>query len=218
MLQKLPKLIIMDQKVQGQPLQPMTDGKPHPMVGVFQEVLRRARARKSCPDEASALTDLGRAVMQTGDPAGALPFLNAAVPLYRQVGDNEREGLNAELISLCYRAKGDLPRAAEALKIAEEGGNQELSAWRHFMLGSLNVQIGDNERAGSFFHTAVAQAEAIRLDALLPSSLLALAETFSDRGIHDKGQPFYRRAIELFGERGEVVQESRAPTWAWTCS
>ncbi len=211
MLGSLPKLMQIEPLVQGQPLSPRRDGSRHPMVAVFEEMLRRARARKSVSDEAGALTDLGRSILQTGDPHSALPLLLAALPLYRKVDDTEREGLTLELVSLCQRSVGDMPGAAatlhKALHISDEAGNTELSAGRLSAMGTLYQQLHQPELAAPYFDKAVKLTEALQLDKLLGPALQMLGETYSDRGRHQESQPYYLRAIAVFRRQGAAMQE-----------
>jgi tetratricopeptide (TPR) repeat protein len=211
MLTPLPNIFYLDAPQQGQALQPLADGRPHPMIAMFEEVLRRARARKSRPDEASALTDLGRAYLQTGHPRRALPLLNAALPLYRDLGDSEREGLTLELISLCHRALGDLPRSCaaleEALRIAEQAGNQELCTARLLGVGALYTQQKQPALAAPYYEKGARLAESLQLDYYLASGLALLGQSCTEQGRHRESIPHFRRAIEVYHRLGNKLQE-----------
>jgi tetratricopeptide (TPR) repeat protein len=211
LLNPLPKLVQLTPPPAARPLRPPGDGRPHPMLGVFEDMLRRARARKSRADEASALTDLGRGLLQAGDPHRALSCLNAALPLYRELLDTEREGLTLELVSLCHQVLGELPRATaaleQALEIAEQAGNQELVAARLLALGVLQTIRGQQERAAGCYERAAQIAESVALDNFLGPALLRLGETLTERGRPRDSIPVYRRALEVFGRLGDRVQQ-----------
>lgn len=186
------------------------DGGDHPMIGLCEEVLRRARARGSKPDEASALTDLGRAYLQIGAPVAAIPHLEAALPLYRQIDDSEREGLTLEMLSMCYQAMGDFPLATklmeQTLAIAERAGNAELCAAYHTSLGKLYIQQRQQTRAAACFERSIALATPLHLTYCLAPAELCLAETYTDRARPKDSIPHYQRAIAHFTTLGAMIQ------------
>jgi tetratricopeptide (TPR) repeat protein len=180
-----------------------------------QKNLREALARQQAlygavhPDIARTLKDLAQAVVDGGDPNAALPLMQSAVAMQRQLRGNEPHPDLAEAINdlaLLYEVRGDYDesekfyRESIAMKRRLYGDQHPEIASTLENLASALHDKGDLERAEPLYRQSLAMWRAL-LGETHPEVAMALHNLASlqyDRGATRQALATQREALAIF--------------------
>ncbi len=134
-------------------------------LGWLEAALAHPAAQARTADRGMALNSAGFIAIHHGFPARAIPFLEEALAIRREVGD--WLGVADTLNSLGYMAlfQGDYPRAAalleESIDLARELGHEIIIVASLGMLAEVVIELGDLDRATDLIDEGLLRARAI---------------------------------------------------------
>jgi tetratricopeptide (TPR) repeat protein len=171
-----------------------------------------SRARSSATGSATAFE---RALMHRGEFGDALPYLEEALGLWRELGDAGGEGLALEAIGWAHDGRGDYPAARvaheESLAVREAAGIPEIEgASSRAGLCHVLVATGDVERAEEMAEKLLAIASTSEASLMQQLALHFLADCPLVAGSYREAQRRYLRALAYAREArlpGRVTDE-----------
>jgi tetratricopeptide (TPR) repeat protein len=162
------------------------------------------------PWRSIALTEIGNAFLDTGEPWQARPYLERALMLER-AGASDSRASTLESLGICYRSLEEHGRALaayrEALAIYESHRNLRAQAGAWINLGAIYLYMQQPQRAGECFVKAQELARAAGYAATAAQALLGMAEAARDRGLLNTALIDGKAAVrELEARRAEVAR------------
>ncbi len=177
----------------------------------FLEALAGARAISDTRLEANNLNNLGALDIRIGDPATAIPLLEAARTLLRARGDANEQNTLGQL-GTAYHALGDYGRAIAALDsglaFSRRTGVRTEEVTTLEALARVYADAGDRRRALALYAEADSLNDVLGLEVERGADIRAVAEIHASLGDLDLATRRVREALAIHrrtGARGEEL-------------
>lgn len=161
--------------------------------------------------EANALTNLAMVSIWSGDPHGALPSLEEARRIYREIdyplGEQYALGQLASALAEMGRYQDAFTALDSALVLADRHGMPDLEAETHGLLGALFADLGDPRRALRHFEEAATLAGELGMDAELGNVLRRAAIAHFNLGSEDRALADAEAALAAHRAAGQSFEE-----------
>jgi non-specific serine/threonine protein kinase len=158
---------------------------------LYEDALRTARLGAVRPEEAFALSSLGFLLAQAGDISGAIPLIDAALVVGREVGDvvPVSEALSARGIVLAREERWAEAAALfeEALRLGEAIGDPILIVRSHAQLATLGPASRDLAGARLHARACITAAQNSGHQRLISAAVECFAELELEAGHYDTG-------------------------------
>ncbi len=179
----------------------------------FEQALRLSRELDYPAGEGHARLRLGSlAALHLGQPEQAQDHLNAALGLFRQLGDQNSE---SNALNILGWATPDLARRrdylTQALAIVETTGYRSAQATLHNNLGVLYGQLGLYHRARVYAERAVQLGHDMQARFFLVVYLATLGESYLGLEAYDLVEPVIKESRAVAQEIGSRVYETAYP-------
>jgi predicted ATPase len=161
-----------------------------------------------------AMTGLGAALDNQGNPAAALEVLQEAIALARQAGDRAREGVATRVLALAIQNLGRTAEALEllhrALALHREVGSRYDEAQALGSIGGLERLRGGPDRARPWLQAALAMQGELRNRRAQGVLLWQLAAAERAAGDTDLAEKLFRESLAIHREVGNRRFEGTA--------
>jgi CHAT domain-containing protein/tetratricopeptide (TPR) repeat protein len=174
------------------------------------QVLKGASVRlgelRDCSSFAMLMDRLGLALLESGDPAGAVDTLELGIEHIRARRLHETGQLVSlycnlgNALSAIGHQKGAFHSFSEAIRLAHDNNDLKSEALSHFGLANSVAKIGDSARARQEYDEARALAVRLRLQSLEAACLDSIGRLHLGAGAPAKAVDLQRRAAQLHGE------------------
>ncbi|NJL29657.1 MAG: tetratricopeptide repeat protein [Thermoanaerobaculia bacterium] len=129
-------------------------------IEALEKALAASRKTGFRRSEIEALTALGAALLDAGEPRQAVGYLERALDLAEGVGDPHSQARAASTLGKTLAALGDHQKARElherALMLARGTGDRGLEGSELAELGAVLVRLGESDRARELLETSLA--------------------------------------------------------------
>lgn len=174
-----------------------SDGKN--AIPWYEKALVRAQATGNLWQQAKARTDLGEALIRQRRFDEASSQLEAALPLWRNLGDSYQHARCLYHLGICSDNRGSLKDSfslySQALKLSDSAWDLSPDIWT--ALGKLHAARGESQDALSCFEQGLKLAESQHLKGVKASILAGLGFLHRRRG-----EP--QKALERFQEAESI--------------
>jgi CHAT domain-containing protein/Tfp pilus assembly protein PilF len=140
--------------------------------------------------------------------------LEAALPLWRKLGDKSFESLTLNVMGNVYSALGEKQKALDyyqqALLLARTAGVSVGEATVLGNIGKAYAAIGDKLKALEYYQQALPSLRAIRDRSREVSTLSIIGRIYADLGEKKRALDYYSQALSLYKEAGNRGEEAFA--------
>jgi tetratricopeptide (TPR) repeat protein len=175
---------------------------------LYQESGNLAKAREyyekvlaANPKDITAILQLGRVAVNSGDPQSSLEPLNRAYSLAVQVDNQEQKARCLHVIAIAYRMlskpEDSLRNEQQALEIWRRMGQKRGLALSLNEMARDQALLGNTKEALANFQEALKVRRDIGDKRGLGDSLIDLGNFFDDRGDHDQALQNYKEALQI---------------------
>jgi serine/threonine protein kinase/tetratricopeptide (TPR) repeat protein len=183
------------------------------LASLYQDSGNLAKAREyyqkllsANPKDVTAVLQLGRVALSSGDPQSSLDPLNRAYSLAVQLNNEEQRAASLHVMAVAYRM---LSKPEEGLRNEEEA----LAIWRRIgqkrgLAFSLNEMARDQALLGKPKDALANFREALQIRRDigdkhgLGDTLIDLGNFLDDRGDHDQALKMYKEALQIQRDTG----------------
>jgi ATP/maltotriose-dependent transcriptional regulator MalT len=179
--------------------------------------LANARAVGAGPPRvwlAKALTSAGRLAEKHGDAALAQALLGEALPLHRELGDDQGAATALLYLGRAARDRGDYAQAEalerESLALFSELGTNWGVSWALFSLGDAALDQGDTDRATALFEESLALCRTLAENNGIAVSLMNLGRVAYAQMNLARAAELLEQSLALFREQGSPLGAAEA--------
>jgi|CZKY01.1.fsa_nt_gi serine/threonine protein kinase/tetratricopeptide (TPR) repeat protein len=178
------------------------------LAGLYQDSGNLAKAREyyekliaANPKDITAILQLGRVTIKSGDPQGSLDPLNRAYSLAVQVDNQEQKATSLHVMAIAYRMlskpEDSLRNEQEALVIWTRLGQKRGLTFSLNEMARSQALLGKTKDALANFQQALQVRREIGDKRGLGDTLLDLGNLYNDGGDHDRALKMYKEALQL---------------------
>jgi len=171
-------------------------------VGWYKQALEQARASGSLPNQAEVLTTLGKALAPQ-NAAGAHPYFEAALPMWRTLGDSYQQCWVLYYLAVEQAHGGGFDQAIrlyqEALSFASSAADIAPDLWNG--LGNAYLSQGESQKALESFQKGLLLAEQTGKAGAKAALLTGLGTVHRRRGEPQKALAKFQEAEHI--DRGD---------------
>ena len=161
--------------------------------------------------EANALTNLAMVSIWAGDPSGALPHLEEARRIYREIdyplGEQYALGQLASALAEIGHYQDALAALDSALVLAARHEMPDMAAETHGLLGALFADLGASRRALRHFEEAATLARELGMESELGNVLRRAAVARFTLGSEDQAMADAQAALATHRAAGQPFEE-----------
>lgn len=176
------------------------------IVNWSKTALKIARKRKSLPEEASALNNLGTGYYHMGNPDMGIPLLMQSFEIWNKLDDTRRKSDPLANLGNAYRKKGDLEKALEyhfaSLKIGEELKDDSIRSAQANNIGNVYLQQNDPKNSTYYHNLSLELAKKNGYLVTEASSILGLAVAYAMQNKIIKFIQYNNLAVKLAQKLG----------------
>jgi tetratricopeptide (TPR) repeat protein len=178
------------------------------LAGLYQDSGNLAKAREyyekliaANPKDITAILQLGRVTIKSGDPQGSLDPLNRAYSLAVQVDNQAQKATSLHVMAIAYRMlskpEDSLRNEQEALVIWTRLGQKRGLTFSLNEMARSQALLGKTKDALANFQQALQVRREIGDKRGLGDTLLDLGNLYNDGGDHDRALKMYKEALQL---------------------
>jgi len=180
---------------------------------ILEDILDDVRAAGDRKVHAEALGHLSRIAVWRGDAEAALPYLEEALPITRELGE-------ASSLIFVLRQMGNVwanfpekaqPYLEESLSLARESGDKASEASALNSLGNMFLYSGDAARSVDYYQRSLALARELGEPFLEGMALGNLGTAHGWLGKLDEATKFLEAALRIAHDTGEEVGQADIP-------
>ena len=187
---------------------------PRERIDWFEFGLECAQKLRKHEDEASHLKNIGVADLELGELQRSIEASNAALAIFREVGDQRNEGALLGNLGLAYNAKGEAHRALEYfqqhLEIAREIGDRFGEGNALGNIGMAYKNLGKPLQGIKFHEEALAIAREFGDRPGEGATLNDMGSAYFEAKEFEQAIALYEQALDIFREVGDRKNEGNA--------
>ena len=182
------------------------------VLASFASPLTAAPVTQDDPQaRADALFNEGVDLYYLADYQGALEKFEAALALYREIGNRAGKGSTLNNMGLCYENLGRYDQALDcyeqALIILREMGDRGTEAFTLNNIGMVYDDLGQYEQALAYYQQALSILRDIGDRATEAGTLNNIAVSYKNLSQYEEALDYYQQALALAQEMGDQARE-----------
>jgi tetratricopeptide (TPR) repeat protein len=180
-------------------------------VAAARGTIDLARAAQAPSVVAAGHREWGVVLWRQGAYEAALPQLEEAVRIFRQIGDRRGESESLSRLGDVSWTQGDYVAAKayceESLRICRESDDRRGEAEAFNRLGNVSREQGDYSGAGTYFEQTLRVCREIGDRRREGMALGNLGVLFDEEGHYAEAREYFEQALRVFREIGDRVSE-----------
>jgi tetratricopeptide (TPR) repeat protein/tRNA A-37 threonylcarbamoyl transferase component Bud32 len=173
--------------------------------GEFTKLLSRD------PKYVDALIGMGRTEISAGNSQNALEYLNRALTLSIQLGNDVQRAATLHSLGVAYRELGKLDDALrnlqESLSIKQRLNDKRGVALTLNAMAQAQSRLGKSSEALKSYQEALRLREAVGDKKGSGDTLIDMGNLYGDWGQYDQALKFYKESLQIQHDAGDVTYE-----------
>ncbi len=188
------------------------------MLGVEQraisQTVREVSEKANLQQQAEQLFEQGTQLSRAGKTTDALQAFERAIMLFKQLGDEQKEGWALGWMAGIHERSGDLQRALklhqQALAIAKRVGDRLGEGATFNNIGWVYANLGQYSRALEFYQQALSISKQVNNRSQEGAIRNNIGWVYANLGQYSTALESYQQALVIIKEVGNRFQESAA--------